>query len=107
MPLTNTLESTRRLEEAGFQPQQARRLAELLEDTARVAQPDLSNLATKEDVRAMKEEIGKCATKDELRVEIKDLELRIGERLRAQMLWFVATQLAIVSAAIAVLKLIA
>ena len=53
MPLTNTLENARRLEALGFTHQQAQGVADLLEVTARDAQPDLSRLATKTDLKDM------------------------------------------------------
>ena len=41
MPITNILETTRKLEQAGFPPKQADVLSGLFEDTARATQQDL------------------------------------------------------------------
>jgi DNA anti-recombination protein RmuC len=43
MPLTNTLETARRIEALGFTHQQAQGFAELLEDTAHATQQDLKD----------------------------------------------------------------
>ena len=86
----DTLATARRLELAGLPTEQARAVSEVIADAIRDSQPDWSQFATKEFVRA----------------ELKDLELRLAELLRSQMMWFFAMQMAIAGAIIAAFKLI-
>ena len=83
MTITNTLETARRLETMGFAHEQAQGLADLFEDTARAAQPDLSQLATKADLLALESR----------------LETKFEKALRQQMLWFFAMLVAVFGAA--------
>ncbi len=93
----------------GFTEPQAQGFAEILEDTLSELRADL---ATKDFVR---QEIGEFRAEmrqgmseleHRLVTQMKDLELRTAERLRAQTTWFFAMQLALVSAAFALLKLL-
>lgn len=67
----DTLKTARALESKGFSREQSEGLAEQLAEGRTV---DLSHLATREELQAvrddLKAEIGKCATKDELKHEI-------------------------------------
>jgi hypothetical protein len=88
MPLTNTLETARRMEALGFTHQQAQGFAELLEDTANAPQQDL---------------------KDFIRGELGSLEGRLRsefrEELRKQMLWFFSLLTGLLGLAVAIIKL--
>jgi soluble lytic murein transglycosylase-like protein len=90
MPHIDTLATARRLEQAGLPTEHARAVSEAISDAIRESQPDWSQIATKEFVRA----------------ELKELELRIAERLRSQMPWFFATQVALISVAAGLFKLL-
>ncbi len=98
--ITDTLGNAKRLEKLGLTPQQAEGLSEIVEEAARAAQPDLSNLVTKDFLRAELEKL--IARFDG---KLSELRVEFGKELRQQMLWFFAMQLAIVSAAFALFKL--
>jgi len=100
MPQIDTLATARRLEQAGLPTEQARAVSEAIADAIRDAQPDLSHLATLEALAREGERI-----RAEFQVQIKDLELRIAERLRAQMIWFFSVQAALLGIAVAIIKL--
>jgi hypothetical protein len=108
MPLTNTLETARRMEALGFTHKQAQGIAEILETTAMDAQPDLGELATKADLAALKAELTADiqALRAELKADLSSLESRLMREMRQQMLWFFATQVALISAAFALFKLL-
>src|SRR3972149_2455388 len=78
MPITNTLENARKLEGAGLPARQAAAVSQGIENAVRDGRPDLSHL------------VATLFTTDDLRAEMRELELRIAERLRSQMLWFFA-----------------
>jgi hypothetical protein len=88
MPITNTLETARRLESLGFPHQQAQGLSDLFEGTAQDAVRDLKAIVMQEGER----------TRAELRAEFR-------EELRKQMLWFFTVQTALLGIAVAILKL--
>jgi hypothetical protein len=90
MPHIDTLATARRLEQAGLPTEHARAVSEAISDAIRESQPDWSQIATKEFVRA----------------EMKELELHIAERLRSQMLWFFAMQVTLISVAAGLFKLL-
>jgi len=90
MPLTNTLETSRRLTQAGVPAAQAEVLSELFESTAQDALRELKATVAQEGERT--------------RAEMKELELRIAERLRAQMLWFFGMLTGLLGLTIAILK---
>ena len=94
MTITNTLETARRLETMGFAHEQAQGLADLFEDTARAAQPDLSQLATKADLLALESRLETKSNALESRLETK-----FEKALRQQMLWFFAMLVAVFGAA--------
>ena len=94
MTITNTLETARRLETMGFAHEQAQGLADLFEDTARAAQPDLSDLVTKDFLRG------------ELNALESRLETKFEKALRQQMLWFFAMLVAVFGAAFTLARFI-
>lgn len=131
MPITNTLENARRLEDTGFSHQQAQALAEVIEAALGDFQSDL---ATKEFVHSeiqllrseFKSEISELRSelksemselrsefkfeiselRSELKSDMKELELRVTNQLRGQMLWFFAMQITIMGVAITLIKLL-
>ncbi|MBI3993001.1 MAG: hypothetical protein HY342_06990 [Candidatus Lambdaproteobacteria bacterium] len=111
MPQIDTLATARRLEQAGFPTEQARAVSEAIADAIRDSQPDLSHLATLEALAREGERIRleleriRSELRTEFQVQIKDLELRIAERLRAQMIWFFSMQAALLGIAVAIIKL--
>jgi hypothetical protein len=98
----DTLAFVKRLAASGMPEAQAEALAGSLAEVA------LGQLATKDDVRQVREEIRAAVA--ELRHEIAAAELRLRaefrEELRKQMLWFFAMQVALVSAAFALMKVL-
>jgi F0F1-type ATP synthase membrane subunit b/b' len=132
MPITNTLDVSRRLTQAGVPAAQAEVLSELFEGTAQDAVREMKTIVTQEGERIRTELRGEMqALRTELRSEmqalhtelrsemqvlrtelraefqtqLKELELRIAERLRSQMLWFFTMQTALLGIAVAVIKL--
>jgi len=110
----------KRLTAAGVPESQAEVQAEALAEIA------LAQLATKDDLANMEQRL-KAEIKAEIRAEIggvkaeigsvkaeiggirtemRELELRIAERLRQQMLWFFAAQVALFGALVAFVKLL-
>jgi len=63
----------------------------------------LGQLATKQDLELLRQEVR--GDLHAMRTEMQELELRIAERLRSQMLWFFAVQFALFGTAVAVIKL--
>jgi len=131
MPLTNTLETARRLESLGFSHQQAQGVAELFEVTAQDARRDL---ATRGDLELVRREIAELRTEIKaeldglrteinaeigglrtivnaeiggLRTEIKSdlvgLRAEFRDELRKQMLWFFTVLTALLGIAVAVI----
>ena len=90
MTITNTLENAKRLEKLGLTPEQAQGVSEIVEEAARAAQPDLSELVTK----------------DFLRAELGELRLEFASQLRQQMLWFFAMLVAVFGAAFTLARFI-
>ena len=99
MTITNTLENAKRLEKLGLTPEQAQGVSEIVEGAARAAQPDLSELVTKDFLRAELEKL-----RAEIGKEMGSLRAEIGKELRQQMLWFFAMQIALVTVAFALFK---
>ena len=97
MTITNTLETARRLETMGFPHEQAQGLADILEETARAARPDLSQLATKADLDALA---------SRLETKLNALETNFEKALRQQMLWFLAMLVAVFGAAFTLARFI-
>jgi len=89
MPVTNTLETARRIEALGFSHQQAQGLSDLFEATSQDALRNVKDIVQAEGER----------TRAELRLEFR-------EELRKQMLWFFATQVALFGALAALIKLL-
>jgi hypothetical protein len=84
----------RKLVSAGVPEPQAEAHASAL---AEVLGQLLAQLATKLDLDLLRQEF---------RVEVKELELRIAERLRSQMLWFFAIQGGLLAIAVAFIKFV-
>ena len=89
MMIIDTLANAKRLEKLGLTPQQA----------TRAAQPDLSNLVTKDFLRAELER-----QNNRFDARLSDMRVEFGKELRRQMLWFFAMQIAIVSVTFALFK---
>jgi len=87
MPITNTLEVSRRLTQAGVPTHQAEVLSELFESTAQDAVREMKAIVTQDGER----------TRSELRAEFQ-------RDLRAQLIWYIASQIALIGAAAAILK---
>ena len=98
MPLTDTLENAKRLENLGFSHDQAQGRSELIED------------AVQEDNRDLKEflrgELGDF--RNEFRAEINgfrnEFRSELQRELRFQMLWFFAMLVGVVSIAFTLFK---
>lgn len=89
MPLTDTLENAKRLEEADFPPKQAKALSVLLEETAAASQTDLKEYVTAEGERTRAELRTEMTaegerTRAELRTEIAAEGKRTRDELRAE-----------------------
>ncbi|MFI5400741.1 MAG: hypothetical protein ACHQZQ_06800 [SAR324 cluster bacterium] len=95
----------KRLTAAGVPERQAEVQAEALAEIA------LAQLATKDDLSNMEQRLrsdfnaGIAGLKAEIKTEIRELGLRIAERLRQQMLSFFAAQVALFGALFALVKL--
>ena len=98
MPITNALETARRLTALGFSSQQAEGVAQLFEDTAKDIHGDL---ATKDFVRAEIAEL-----RGELKTDIANLRADMRGEFRQQLMWFFAVQVALLSAAVALIKVL-
>jgi ABC-type uncharacterized transport system ATPase component len=110
MPITNTLDVSRRLTQVGVPAAQAEVLSELFEGTAQDAVREMKAIVAQEGERTRTELRAEMqALRNELRAEfqteLKELELRVAERLRSQMLWFFTVQTALLGIAVAVIKL--
>lgn len=90
MPITNTLDVSRRLEQVGFPGPQAGVLSDLFEGTAQDAVREMRAIVMLEGER----------TRAEMRAEFR-------QELRKQRLWFFAVQVGRIGAALAPLKLMA
>jgi hypothetical protein len=88
MPITNTLDVSRRLIQAGVPAPQAEVFSDLFEGTAQDPVRDMRVIVTQEGER----------TRAEIRAELRD-------ELRKQMLWFFTVQTALLGLAVAVIKL--
>jgi hypothetical protein len=107
MPITNTLEVTRRLTQAGVPSPQAEALSELFESTAQDAVREMKTIVAQEGERIRTEVRAEIqAVRLDMQSQMKDLELRIAERLRFQMIWYVGTQIALIGAAAGIAKLL-
>ena len=88
MPITNTLETSRRLEGAGFAPKQADVLSGLFEETAKATQQDLKAFII-EQLAAL-----------EMRFEVKldsrssQTEVRLVREMRQQVIWILGVLVA-------------
>jgi hypothetical protein len=78
----DTLASAKRLEEKGLSRQHAEALAQEL---AQARQIDLSNLATKQDLLALKQELKQdiLAVKQDLEILRRDMTIKFGAMLAA------------------------
>ena len=90
----DTLATARRLEQSGLPTEQARAVSEAIADAVREAQPDLSNLVTKADLIATKEELqGEIVSlkewiKEFARAENQQTRAELRADLRTQMVWY-------------------
>ena len=91
----------RKLISAGVPEAQAEAHASAL---AEVLAQLLAQLATKLDLGLFRQELQLGL--HGIRTEMKELELRIAERLRSQMLWFFAIQSALLAVAVAFIKFV-
>jgi hypothetical protein len=91
----------KKLVAAGVSEQQAEVQAEALADIA------LANLATKDDVRTIKDDLRTMEERLLAKIEAVRLEFKaeLSERMRQQMVWFLAVQIALFGTAIALIKL--
>ena len=86
MPLTNTLETARRIESLGFTHQQAQGFAELFESSAPDAVRELKAVVAQEGERSRAELRAELAElRAELKAAAKDLELRLTLRFGAML----------------------
>lgn len=112
MTITNTLENAKLLEKLGLSTEQAQGLSEIVETAAQAAQPDLSQLVTKDFLRAefeifRREFDGKLGEfRAEFDVKLENLRVDFGKDLRQQMLWFFAMQVTIMAAAFTLFKFV-
>lgn len=111
MPLTNTLETARRIEGLGFTHQQAQGFAELFEATAQDARKEL---VTRADLAVTRAELERAiaevkadlaSLRTDFRAELADLRAEFRDELRKQMLWFFSVQIALLGIAVAIIKL--
>jgi hypothetical protein len=107
MPHIDTLATARRLEQSGLPTEQARAVSEAIADAVREAQPDLSEIATKGDLAALKEWV-----KELVRAEVQGLradnqqtraELRSDQRM--QMVWFFVMLVGLFGAGLAIVRM--
>ena len=99
-PLIDTHATIKKLAAAGMAEPQAEVLVETL------AELTVERLATKEDLRALAEELKAQWRADfrELEMRFGELEVRLGGQLRAQMLWFFTMLVGLLGLTIAILK---
>lgn len=100
MPITNTLEVSRRLTQAGFPGPQAEVLSDLLEGTAQDAVREIKIVVAQEGERIRAE------LRAEMRALAAENRAEFREELRKQMLWFFAMQAVLIGAAVALFKLL-
>ena len=100
MPVTNTLETARRIETLGFTHQQAQGLSELPEGTAQDAIREMKTLVSQES------ETIRAEVRAELRASVAELRAEFREELRKQMLWFFTVQVALFGVAVALIKIL-
>ena len=123
MTITNTLENAKLLEKLGLSAEQAQGVSEIVETAAPAAQPDLSQLVTKDFLRAEFEKFrrefdvkfGEFRAEFDLKfgefraefdVKLEKLRVDFGRDLRQQMLWFFAMQVTIVATAFTLFKMV-
>jgi hypothetical protein len=99
MPITNTLETTRKLEQAGFPPKQADVLSGLFEDTAKAAQQDLKAFIV--------EQLGMLETRLDARIEARasQTEAHLLREMRQQVIWIFGAQIAVAGIILGAAKL--
>ena len=89
MPITNTLETTRKLEQAGYPPKQADVPSSLFEDTARATQPDLKAFIV-EQLAALEVRIEARFAQSEAKMDARasQTESRLMREMRQEVIWF-------------------
>lgn len=78
----DTLSASKRLREAWMDERMADTVVEIFQQTA--GMPDISHLATKEDLKAFATKDDLMETKLTLRMELAQLEARLSEKIRMQ-----------------------
>ena len=112
MTITNTLENAKLLEKLGLSAEQAQGVSEIVETAAQAAQPELSQLVTKDFLRAEFEKFRRefdvkfGEFRAEFDVKLEKLRVDFGRDLRQQMLWFFAMQVTIVATAFTLFKIV-
>jgi hypothetical protein len=111
MPITNTLDISRRLTQAGVPTQQAEVFSELFEATAQDAVREMKAIVVQEAERTRAElraefRAAMADQRTEFRTALGDQRTEFQRDLRTQMIWYVATQVALIGAAAAILKLL-
>lgn len=114
MAQIDTPATARHLEQTGLPTPHARAVAEAISDAIRDSQPDWSEIATKEFVRAEIQELrAELRTEIQalriemqgLRTEMRGLRAEFRGELRSQMIWFLVMLVAVVGAALTYGKL--
>lgn len=96
-PLIDTHATVKKLSAAGMSEAEAEAAVEILSTLT------AERLATKDDLEALKTELA-AELKAEWRNDLRELEVRIGDRLRAQMLWFFTMLVGLLAVTVAVRK---
>jgi len=107
MPITNTLETTRKLEQAGFPAKQADVLSGLFEETAKSTQQDLKAFIV-EQFAAMEARLDARLAQSEAKTEsrIAQSESRLLREMRQQIVWFFGLLVAFGGIALGLSKLL-
>jgi hypothetical protein len=100
MPITNTLETTRKLEAVGFDPKQADTLSELFETTAHAVSQDLKDFI----VQQLAAQDQRWETRLDSR--IAQLESRLLREMRQQVVWIFGVLIAVATVYLAAAKVL-
>ena len=102
MPITDTLRNAEGLRQAGFTENQAKDLANRLEDTARAQSDDLKSFIRQEMAGLEARIRTEIAS---VRTQVESVRAELHSSLRDQMLKFITILVAVVSLAVAAIKL--
>jgi hypothetical protein len=107
MPITNTLETTRRLEQAGFPAKQADVLSGLFEDTAKTTQQDLKAFIV-EQLAAFEVRIEARFAQSEAKMDARasQTESRLLREMRQQVIWIFGAEIALAGIILGAAKLL-